>query len=1031
MAHDVFISHSSKDKTTGDAVCATLEANGIRCWIAPRDVLPGSDWGESIIGAIKGARVMVLVFSSNANQSLQIKREVERAVSHGLIIIPLRIEDVAPSPSLEYFMSTPHWLDAFTPPLEKHLQNLTQVIKDILRQVPEETKSGEPMPATEVVAQEGRGQEKVTEKIGRKVLAFALSAVVAIGLASWWVVSKAHKSTAHESVAVTSSVATVQTSFANASTAEPQTATPQSLTPEQVEELNIEQQGSLAGTGAKLAQTNGQIVIVGVFQNSPAEKAGLKAGQVITMINGIPTASMALRDAVKLIRGPKGSKVELIVGDPATAKTQQVVIVRDNVSLPPDVTGRVMDGSVGLLTVTGFSQRTSDMVSGLLRSFTTNGVRGIVMDLRGNGGGSLSAMIEVAGLFIGKNPTLFIKRDATSKQVQEIHATGSALWHGPMVVLVDGMTANAGELIASAFQTSERAKLVGQKTYGLGTSYNLAPQPDGSSKRVIAAFFLTARGEPINGKGDTPDVVLEPKLPKEDALRKAVEVLFSGKDVNPPGGVTAAVSEPAKQARYPVSAKGLVLHYDFAQEEPGGKITDMSEIGNHGRVTGAQWISTKGNGGAYEFAGGGDVIRPPNNDWLNCERITVSAWIKTSCLDNKGWRRVFLKSWDKGYTLCIIGDWREFKSRGFIRFAVGGMELGHFTDTDMSIADGQWHHIAATYDGEIQWLYVDGKPQSGLNEWKGKVLSTKVGLTIGNCMAPNSGEVFRGAIGELMIYNRPLSAEEISLLYSSQKVKYPADSASEPMSTVTPQSASPTPTPAVVAPPPGQSWMNSLGMKFVPVPGIAALFSIWDTRVQDYETFVTASGRAWQKPNFEQGPTHPAVMVSWDDAKAFCAWLTGKERRAGTLNATQEYRLPTDLEWSAAVGLENETGNTPNERSVKTGDVFPWGTQWPPPHGAGNYGSKLNVDDFACTSPVSSFSVNRFGLYDMGGNVWQWCEELLYGKGGAGTFRGGSWSEEKRFRLLSALRWGGGRGNRRDDIGFRCVLAGGGVSVSR
>ena len=258
-------------------------------------------------------------------------------------------------------------------------------------------------------------------------------------------------------------------------------------------------------------------------------------------------------------------------------------------------------------------------------------------------------------------------------------------------------------------------------------------------------------------------------------------------------GVTAGVSAPAIKARDPVSAKGLVLHYDFAQEEPGGKISDTSELGNHGQVTGARWISTKGNGGAYEFAAGDDVIRPPNNDYLNCEHITVSAWIKTSCLDNKGWRRVFLKSWDKGYTLCIIGDWREFKSRGFIRFVVASRDVesresGHFTDSDMSIADGQWHHIAATYDGEIQWLYVDGKPQSGPKEWKGKVLPTKVGLTVGNCMAPSSGEVFQGAIGELMIYSRALSAEEISLLYSSQKMKYPPDSASAPIPATATQS---------------------------------------------------------------------------------------------------------------------------------------------------------------------------------------------------------------------------------------------------
>jgi hypothetical protein len=132
MGHDVFVSHSAKDKPTADAVCAVLESQGIRCWVAPRDIIPGKDWGESIIEAIKGARVMVLVFSTNANNSQQIKREVERAVSKGIPIIPLRIEDVAPTASLEYFLSTPHWLDAFKPPFEKHLQYLAQIIQQII-----------------------------------------------------------------------------------------------------------------------------------------------------------------------------------------------------------------------------------------------------------------------------------------------------------------------------------------------------------------------------------------------------------------------------------------------------------------------------------------------------------------------------------------------------------------------------------------------------------------------------------------------------------------------------------------------------------------------------------------------------------------------------------------------------------------------------------------------------------------------------------------------------------------------------------
>ena len=132
MSHDVFISYSSKDKPAADAACAVLEARGIRCWIAPRDILPGADWGESIINAINACKLMVLIFSQHANESQQVKREVERIVHRGFPIIPVRIEDVLPAQALEYFLSSPHWLDAFTPPLEQHLERLAATVQQIL-----------------------------------------------------------------------------------------------------------------------------------------------------------------------------------------------------------------------------------------------------------------------------------------------------------------------------------------------------------------------------------------------------------------------------------------------------------------------------------------------------------------------------------------------------------------------------------------------------------------------------------------------------------------------------------------------------------------------------------------------------------------------------------------------------------------------------------------------------------------------------------------------------------------------------------
>jgi TIR domain len=133
MALDTFISYSSKDKTAADAACAVLERAGIRCWIAPRDIRPGQEYGHSIIEAIDQCRVMVLIFSANANDSRQIHREIERAVSKGVPIIPLRIEEVVPTKSMEYFLGAIHWLDALTPPLEKHLQQLAETVKAFLQ----------------------------------------------------------------------------------------------------------------------------------------------------------------------------------------------------------------------------------------------------------------------------------------------------------------------------------------------------------------------------------------------------------------------------------------------------------------------------------------------------------------------------------------------------------------------------------------------------------------------------------------------------------------------------------------------------------------------------------------------------------------------------------------------------------------------------------------------------------------------------------------------------------------------------------
>lgn len=136
MAHDVFISYSSRDKPIADAVCAGLEAAGIRCWIAPRDILAGHSWASSIISGIENARAMVVVFSAHCNASPQVLSEVERAVHKRLWLVSLRIEDVPPSKDFEYFLSSRHWLDAISPPVQRHIQRLAQDIRALLELPP-------------------------------------------------------------------------------------------------------------------------------------------------------------------------------------------------------------------------------------------------------------------------------------------------------------------------------------------------------------------------------------------------------------------------------------------------------------------------------------------------------------------------------------------------------------------------------------------------------------------------------------------------------------------------------------------------------------------------------------------------------------------------------------------------------------------------------------------------------------------------------------------------------------------------------
>jgi len=239
---------------------------------------------------------------------------------------------------------------------------------------------------------------------------------------------------------------------------------------------------------------------------------------------------------------------------------------------------------------------------------------------------------------------------------------------------------------------------------------------------------------------------------------------------------------------------------------------------------------------------------------------------------------------------------------------------------------------------------------------------------------------------------------------------------------------------------------NSLGMKLVPVPGTKILMATTEVTVDQYR----AAGLGYDAPKFPQSGNHPAVNVSWNDAKAYCKWLSKKEGK--------KYRLPTDREWSCAVGIGNleSVGGSPQSKSGQVADVFPWGRQGkgsPPPKGAGNYpgqemrsmsaemAEKLFLSTYTLiggyndgqvfTAPVGSYAASKLGIHDLGGNASEWCEDIYTPGDPSRVLRGGSWNADYiygllysahcRDRLMSSYRNCRGPELRYDFSGFRVV----------
>jgi len=288
-------------------------------------------------------------------------------------------------------------------------------------------------------------------------------------------------------------------------------------------------EGEFEGIGAHVAIRDEQLTIIAPIPDSPADKAGIKAGDEILAIDGEPTAEMSLAEAVLKIRGPEGTPVRLRVfhHQSETVKAfeaiEEIEIVRAKIELPSIFFE--MKGDIAYIYISYFSGRTNEELSPVMESVNKE-ARGIILDLRHNSGGVLPEVVDVASRFLVEGTVVSVVDSEGEQAVLEVKP-GEATTALPMVVLVDDYTASGGEVLAGALQDYGRATIAGSKTFGKGSVNILRPLEDGSGLYITTARWLTPKGRLIEGEGIEPDYELE--LEGEDAIQWAMDCLKGSK----------------------------------------------------------------------------------------------------------------------------------------------------------------------------------------------------------------------------------------------------------------------------------------------------------------------------------------------------------------------------------------------------------------------------------------------------------------------------------------------------------------------
>lgn len=282
------------------------------------------------------------------------------------------------------------------------------------------------------------------------------------------------------------------------------------LPPVEAKQFNETIAGEFGGVGMEMGNKDGAITVIAPLKDSPAERAGIRSGDVVIMVDATSTQGLTVDDAVKLIRGPKGTTVKLTMMRASTTEPIVVSIVRDTISVP------IIDGSSknGVYTIAlySFSQNSAELFRQELRKFVLSGDKKLILDLRGNPGGYLEAAVQMASFFLPIGETV-VTEDYKGKQTNVVHRSlGYNVFAGKdlkMVILVDQGSASASEILAGALQQHNVAKLVGTRTFGKGSVQQLLELGGGAEIKITVARWMTPNGSNISDGGLQPDIKAE------------------------------------------------------------------------------------------------------------------------------------------------------------------------------------------------------------------------------------------------------------------------------------------------------------------------------------------------------------------------------------------------------------------------------------------------------------------------------------------------------------------------------------------